>query len=268
MTAGAAVRGDVSLAYCIDGAASLEPVLFCHALGTTADLWGSQAASLASRTRVVRYDARGHGSSTVARGPTTLDDLGRDALAVIDAAGLDTTHVVGLSLGGLTAMWLGVHAPERVRSLVLANTAARIGTPSRWADRIACVGAEGMAGVADAAIARWFSEGFRRRQPAIERTFREMLLACRPEGYIACCEALAHANLGADVRRIRARTLVVAGSADTSTPVSDAVVLRDRIPGSTLVVLDAAHLSNVEQADAFTGHLEAFLLDRTAHAHG
>src|SRR5262245_59228507 len=137
------------LRYRIDGPEDGPAVLLINSLGTTMDLWAQQVASLSRTYKVIRYDTRGHGGSSVPPGEYTLDDLGHDAVHVLDAAGATTAHVCGISLGGLTAMWLGVHRALRVRGLVIANTAARVGTPESWIDRIAKVKAEGMAAVAD-----------------------------------------------------------------------------------------------------------------------
>src|SRR5688572_10626172 len=120
------------LHYRIDGPENAPPVLLGNALGTTLDLWSAQVHALAETYRVIRYDTRGHGQSSAAAREYTLEELGEDALRVLDAAGAPSAHVCGISLGGLTAMWLAVHRPTRVRRLVLANTAARVGTAARW----------------------------------------------------------------------------------------------------------------------------------------
>jgi 3-oxoadipate enol-lactonase len=256
-----------SLRYRIDGPANGLAVLLSNSLGTTLELWDGQTKAWSRANRVIRYDTRGHGGSSGPASEYTIDDLGRDALAVLDAAGAKTAHVCGLSLGGLVAMWLGVHAADRVNSLIVANTAARVGTVERWTERIEKLRNEGMVAIADMVMTTWFTEDFRRRQPDVVARFHRMVAACPPVGYIGCCAALRDADLREDVRRIRARTLVIAGEFDPTTPVANAEDTRARISGSTMVTLPCAHLSNVECADGFTRHAEEFFGSRQDSAH-
>jgi 3-oxoadipate enol-lactonase len=260
MTRAAEVRVDgCRLAYAVDGPEGAPAVLLLNSLGTTMEMWDPQRDAFARAWRVIRCDTRGHGRSDAPPGPYTLDQLGRDALAVLDAAGADRAHVCGISMGGMMAMWLGLHAPGRVGRLVLANTGARVGTAEGWADRMARVRASGMETVADAVLGRFFTEAFRERHPDTTARFRATLAACPPEGYAACCEALRDADLREDVNRIDAATLVVTGTDDAATPPASAEFLRERIPGARLVTLDAAHLSNVERAEAFNAAVLDFL---------
>ena len=168
--------------YSIAGAPSAPTLLFINSIATTRELWARQVPRLAKSFRVITYDARGHGFSQVTAGDYTIEQLGRDALAVLDNAGAESAHVCGISLGGITAMWMGVHAPRRVRSLVLANTAARIGSVEMWSERIAFVKQQGMATLADLTMPRWFTEGFRAREPHTIEQFRSMIAACSQDG--------------------------------------------------------------------------------------
>jgi 3-oxoadipate enol-lactonase len=247
------------LAYGTSGAADAPILLLSHALGATADLWRPQLAPFSSAFRVIRYDTRGHGRSGAPGGEYTIERLGRDALAVLDAAGADRAHVCGLSLGGLTAMWLAVHAPQRIGRLVLASTAARIGTPDGWIERVRQVQAGGMEAIADAAMPRWFTEDFRRREPETVARYRAMVASCSPVGYSGGCAALRDTDLRDAIRHIDAPTLVVSGTADPVTPPADGTGLRERIPGARMVTFDAAHLPNVEQADRFSDVVREFL---------
>ena len=253
-------RDGVRIGYDIEGPAEAPALLLCHALGTTRDLWTPQAGILTRACRVIRYDARGHGQSSIPAGDYTLDDLGQDALAVLDAAHAPLAWVAGLSMGGLTAMWLGVHAPARVRGLVLANTAARLGQPAAWNERIATVRTRGLASVADTGVANWFSPAFREKEPAIVDALRQMVAGCSADGYAGCCAVLRDADLREAIARIASPALVLAGALDSRTTVADAQDLCARIPKATLAVLQAAHFSNVEQPQAFTTHIERFLL--------
>lgn len=248
------------LACTIEGRAHGPVLLLASSLGTTRDLWTPQIATFARTFSVVRYDTRGHGSSLAPDGDYTLDRLGADALAILDAVGAARAHVCGVSLGGLTAMWLAIHAPERVNRLVVANTAAKIGTREKWDERVAVVQTGGgMAAIADASLARWFTDGFRERQPAAARGIQAMVAGCPPHGYIGCCAALRDADLRDTIGRIAAPTLVITGVHDPVTPPADAQVLGAGIADASVLLLDAAHLSNVEQAKEFTAAVCDFL---------
>ena len=156
-------------------------------------------------------------------------------------------------------MWLGVHAPDRVRSLTLANTGARIGSVEMWTERIGMVRETGMAPLAEMTMPRWFTEDFRTRQPQIIERFRTMVAACPLEGYLGCCAALRDEDLREAIASIQRPVLVIAGRADVATPPEALQSVHERIAGSTMVTLDAAHLSNVERADEFNAALAAFL---------
>jgi 3-oxoadipate enol-lactonase len=247
------------ISYSVEGPSGAPALVLSHSIGTTRELWARQAPAFAAGFRVIRYDARGHGESSVPSGEYTIEQLGRDLLAVLDHAEVDAAHVCGLSLGGLTAMWLGVNAPDRVESLVLANTAPRIGSVESWNERIALVRAQGMSAVAERAVNVWFSNDFRERDADTVHGFKAMLQDCSPDGYAACCAALRDADLQAAVEGIRCPTLAIGGTADSATPISGAEFVRDRVPGARMVALDAAHLSNVERADGFTDAVLEFL---------
>jgi len=247
------------ISYTVAGPAGAPVLLFINSIGTTRELWAPQVAACSHTYRLIRYDARGHGASSVPGGDYTIEQLGRDALAILDAERAERAHVCGISLGGLTAMSLGVRAPQRVASLILANTAARIGSVQSWTDRMALVRERGMRSVADLAIPLWFSSGFAERHPATLERFRTMIERCPVEGYLGCCAALRDEDLRESISGIRCPVLAVAGRTDTATPVSALQDIHDRIAGSHMVTLDASHLSNVEQAEAFTSAVLAFL---------
>jgi 3-oxoadipate enol-lactonase len=234
-------------------------LLLSNAIGTTSALWDRQAGPFAQAYRVVRYDTRGHGRSEAPPGDYTLEQLGRDALTVLDAAGADRAHVCGLSLGGLTTMWLALHASDRVDRIVLANTGARIGTLELWHQRIAQARSVGMAAIAEAMPARWFTSAFRDNSAEIPEAFAAMVASCDPNGYAGCCAAIRDADLREQIRWITAPALVITGAEDPATPPSDGALLAARIPGARSIELDASHLSNVEQADAFTAAVLEFL---------
>lgn len=247
------------LAYRLDGPTDAPPLVLSNSLGTDHALWAPQMDALASHFRVLRYDTRGHGRSTAAAGDDTIDRLGRDVLSLLDATGIDRAHVAGISIGGLTALWLGVHAPARVDRLVLANTAARIGSRALWDERRHTALTDGLDGLADAAMGRWFTETFRHTHPDVIAAMRETFRRGSTSGYAGCCAALRDADLRASAAQVAAPTLVVTGLRDPATPADDGRWLARTLLHAQLVEFDAAHLTNVECAAGFTAALETFL---------
>lgn len=260
MTAVATVAaGDLRVRYEAAGPPGAPVVVLSHSLGTDLGMWEPQVPALARRLRVLRYDTRGHGGTTVTPGAYTLAQLAEDVLRLLDALDVAQAHFCGLSMGGLIGMWLGAHARGRVRRLVLSNTAARIGTVEGWNERIASVRARGMESVAAAVAERWFSREFRARSPAAVARARAWLGSTAPDGYAGCCAAIRDADERADVRAITAPTLVIAGSRDPSTPPAEGRRLAEAIPGARYVELPASHLAGLEAAEAFTSELTGFL---------
>lgn len=247
------------LFYRLDGEAGRPVLLLSNSLGTTHAMWDAQMPALAARFRVLRYDTRGHGQSSVPPGPYDIATLGRDAEALLGGLGIERADFCGLSMGGMTGMWLAAHAPHRVGRLVLANTSARIGAPDVWNKRIETVAAGGMAAIVDGVIERWFTPPFRTREPASVARIADQLRACDPAGYVACCAAVRDMDQVVALARIVAPTLVVAGAHDAATPPDHAALLTARIAGARQVTFPAAHLSNVECAEAFTAALVEFL---------
>lgn len=243
--------------YRTDGDRRSPAVLLSNSLGTDHTMWDGQVEALSRHFFVVRYDTRGHGGSDSPPGPYSLDLLGNDVLALLDHLDIARAHMVGLSMGGAIAQWLGIHAAQRVERLVLANTAARIGAEDGWRVRAASVRADGLAAIADSSPSRWFTPAF--AENAIVRTMQDTLRRQSSEGYAACCDALAVADLRDDIGAITVPVLVVAGDADPVTPVKDGVALCTRISDSKLAVLRASHLSNIEAPAAFTGEVLGFL---------
>lgn len=248
------------MAYIVEGPPDAPAVVFLHSLGSNASMWRPQAEALAGAYRVVRIDTRGHGDSPSPTGTAAVDDLGRDVIEVADAEGLDTFHLVGLSLGGLTSLWVALHHAARLRSLTAANTAARVANGEFWQARIDAVREQGLAGICDAVVGRFFGDGFAEDHPDWYAEARDAFVSCDPEGYIACCGALADTDLRDDVGRIDVPTLVVGGDQDVATPPADALWLQAHIDDSRLAVLPrAAHLSNLDQPGLFTQMLRAHL---------
>lgn len=251
--------GQTPIAYTLEGPPDAPLVVLSNSLGTTMSMWDAQAAALAHDYRVLRYDTRGHGGSSPCADACTLDELGGDVLRLLDALDVERAHFCGISMGGLTGLWLGVHAGQRLRSLVVANSAACIGSSAAWNARAAQVEADGMDAVANGAAGRWFTRTFIERAPGVVAALVEDLRHCPPAGYAACCRALAGADLRASIGAIAVPTLLVGGRHDPVTTVADLAFMRERIPGAQGSVLDASHLSNIEAQDAFSGELRAFL---------
>jgi 3-oxoadipate enol-lactonase len=263
MTPGPIRHGAISdgarIDYSVAGARSAPTLLFINSIATTRELWARQVSRLSRSFRVITYDARGHGFSQVTAGDYTIEQLGRDAFAILDDAGAESAHVCGISLGGITAMWMGVHVPRRITSLVLANTAARIGSAEMWTERMAFVKQQGMATLADLTMPRWFTDDFRAREPQTIEQFRVMVAACPKEGYLSCCAALRDEDLRDAIAGIRCPVLCIGGNADPATPPDALRFIHERIAGSRMLLLDAAHLTNVEQDRAFTDAVAEFI---------
>ncbi|MDX1654572.1 MAG: 3-oxoadipate enol-lactonase [Candidatus Competibacteraceae bacterium] len=253
---------DIRLHYRFDGPEDAPPLVLCNSLGTDLGMWEPQIPAFARQFRVLRYDQRGHGASQVTSGPYRVEQLARDVLGLLDHLDIQRAQFCGLSLGGMVGQWLGIHAPQRIDRLVLANTAAHIGPAELWDKRIEAVRLGGMAAIADGVLERWFTKPFL-EQPseAIDRV-RDTLLATPAQGYTACCAAVRDMDQRAVVSAIRLPTLVIAGSQDLATPPEDGRFLAGQIPGADYVELEAAHLSNIEQAEAFTEAVLSFLQPR------
>jgi 3-oxoadipate enol-lactonase len=243
----------------VDGYASAPPLMLSNSLGTDLHLWDAQAAEWARHFHVVRYDRRGHGRSGLGHAPRTMETLGSDALAIMDALGLDTVNWCGLSMGGMVGQWLGANAPERIEKLVLSNTAAWFADKTRWNVRIETVRAQGIEAVADGVMNIWFTADFRAREPETVARFRQVLCETPVEGYLASCETLRDMDLRGALPKITAPTLIIAGKHDLSTPLAEAEYLRAHIAGAALTVLDAAHISNVELPALYAETVTKFL---------
>ena len=254
-----AIINDTCIHYRTDGDRRLPALLLSNSLGTDLSMWQGQAGELAEHYHLVRYDTRGHGLSASLPGPYAIGQLGADVVALLDHLELEKAHFCGLSMGGVTGQWLGVHAARRIGKLVLANTAARIGTEDGWQARAAAVRAQGLGPIADSAASRWFTPEFIQRQPAVADAMANRLRGQNYEGYAACCDALAGADLRGEIHAITSPTLIIAGTADPVTTLADAEAMRSAITGARLAVLPASHISSVEAPAAFTRVLLEFL---------
>lgn len=243
----------------VSGREDAPPVLLSNSLTCDLSMWDAQVAALSGRFRVIRYDGRGQGASVTTPGPYTMDQLGRDALAILDALGLEQANFCGLSMGGMVGMWLLTHAPHRILRAVLANTAAYMGPASLWDGRIVLARQDGMAAVAQPTLTRWFPASFHASAPATVAAMRSAILATPVDGYVACCEAIRDMDQRAAIKSVTTPTLVIVGANDPATTPADGQLIHDSIAGSRMVTLPAGHISAVETPDAFNREVAAFL---------
>jgi len=235
----------------IEGDEAAPPVLFSHSLGATHAIWEEQAQRLKASHRVIRHDSRGHGRSDTPDGDYSAEKLGRDALAVLDGLGIAKASFVGLSMGGIAGMWLAIHAPERVDRLVIANSAAFIPVKDVWDVLAAEARRQGLSAIGERTILGWLSEASRAAMPDRARALVATMQAMDVEGYARSLPVLRDVDLRADLARIMAPTLVIAGGDDTPSGQAAAAAIAEGIAGSRLEsVPGAAHLSPAERPEA------------------
>jgi 3-oxoadipate enol-lactonase len=249
----------MTLAYDDIGDRDAPAVILVHSLGCDQRMWQAQVDALSPSFRMIAVDIRGHGRSEVPDGDYTLEQLGRDIVDVAGALSLETFHYCGLSIGGLIGQWLGLNASAHLRSLTLCNTGAKISEEERWNERIEVARTQGMPALVDAVIERWFTPAFIASHPDDIERARAWLLETDGGGYAGCCAAIRGADLREEVRAITTRTLVIGGTGDVATPPEQSEFLHEQIAASELTLLDAGHLSNIEQEAEFTEALLSFL---------
>jgi 3-oxoadipate enol-lactonase len=247
--------------YRLEGRSDFPPLVLSHSLGCDHSMWAPQMPDLLQHFQVLRYDTRGHGASGSPPGDFTLDELGKDVLALADELKLKKFAFCGLSMGGAVGQWLAINAPQRLTALVLANTSPKFGTPDTWDARRKAVQEGGMRAIVDAIMQRFFSAD--QQESAWAQTIRAVLLGTDPKGYTACCAALRDIDTRAALSKISVPTLVIGGDKDPSTPWegNGSILARD-IPNAKALRLQTAHLSNLEQPQAFTAALLDFMQPR------
>jgi 3-oxoadipate enol-lactonase len=225
------------------------PVLvFINSLGSDFRIWQDVVPAFTDRFRVVLYDKRGHGLSDSPPAPYTIDDHTDDLIALLEHLNIKKAALVGLSVGGMISQRLAVRSPERVQALTLCCTAAKIGTPELWAERIAAVENGGIEPIADNVLQRWFTPLFRETHADEVAGWRNMLVRTPAHGYAGTCAAIRDADLRPDAGRIKAPTLCVAGNQDGSTPADVVKGTADLIPGARFALIDGAgHIPCVEK---------------------
>ncbi len=243
----------------VEGPDDAPVLMMSNSLGTTHAMWQPQLKAFTEHFRLVRFDRRGHGGSGVPAGPYTMERLARDALAVLDALGIQKANWCGLSMGGMEGMWLGANAPERFERIVLCNTSSYFADKKMWEDRLRFVREKGLAAIVAANMERWFTKEFRERDPKAIAWMSEMFVATPVAGYIACSEAVRDMDHRALLPKVAVPTMVLAGRHDPATTLEANAYVRDHIPGAAFTLLEAAHISNVEQPLAFSNAVLAFL---------
>ncbi len=250
----------------VEGPESAPVLMLSNSLGTDLHMWDDQVAPFTRHFRLVRYDRRGHGRSSVPKGPYSMERLGRDVLAVLDGLGIERINWCGLSMGGMVGQWLGANVASRIDKLILSNTACYYADKTLWDQRMKFARTNGIAPVAAATMERWFSENFRAANPATIARMTEMFVKTDLEGYLGCCAAIRDMDHRALLPRIAAPTLVIAGRLDMGTPLPMNEFIRDHIPGAQLFTLEAAHIANVEQPQAYTDAVLGFLLGNAVYS--
>lgn len=232
------------------------PVLFLNSVGADHTMWD------AVRDRMTRgsvaYDARGHGASDVTPGRLAIADLAADAIAIMNATGLDRAILCGLSLGGLTAMQVAADAPDRVSGLILSNTATSFGPPSLWQDRAQAARSGGWPDLVEPTLLRWVTEDWRQKNPEGAAHIVKMLEAMPPEGYAAACAALETGDTSEALKAWSGPTLIIAGAHDQSATVERAEEMQALAPQAELLVLDTAHIAAIEDPDGFAAAIDRF----------
>ena len=248
------------VAYRFDGPEDGRVVLVANSLMANGSMWDGNVAALADRYRVLRYDKRGHGASGVSEGPYTISQLADDAVGLLDALKIEKAHFMGLSIGGMIGQQLGARYPERVLSLSLCNTASEMPPRSLWEERFEIARTQGIAGLVDGTIKRWFTAAFIERAPQEIEKVRQMILGTNLDGYIACGSAVRDMAQSTMLLKIKAPTLVLSGRDDPACTVDQGTVLHRLIDNSKMVIIEqAAHLSNIEQPEIFNRTVRQFI---------
>jgi 3-oxoadipate enol-lactonase len=245
----------------IEGSESAPVLMLSNSLGTDLHMWDGQVAPFTRHFRLVRYDRRGHGQSDVPKGPYSMERLGRDVLAILDALKIERINWCGLSMGGMVGMWLGANAPARINKLILSNTSSYM-TDAPWDERIKAARERGMAALVEGTLDRWFTKPFRERAPQAVEPIRQMFVATKVDGYVGCVEAIRAMDHRPLLAKITAPTLVIAGRRDPGTTLEAGEYIAQHIPGAKLAVLEAAHIANVEQPQIYAETVLGFLLGK------
>lgn len=261
----------MNINYKIQGTPNSPVLVFSNSLGSTMQMWEEVVPFLLPFFRVLQYDSRGHGGSIDESSPTTgynIGLLGQDVIDLLDELNIPEAFFCGLSMGGLIGQWLGIHYPNRIKKLVISNTAAKIGTADTWNTRIETIQTEGMPAIVEGTMERWFTESFRKNNPQRVAELKSMFLENKVQGYVACCAAVRDADFQNTLDQIAIPSLVITGDEDPVTNVEQAEFLANHIPGAALKILPARHLSGAELPREYAAVLIDFLTGTTAFEKG
>ena len=246
-----------------DGNPQGPPVVFANSLGTDLRLWDAILPLLPKHLRIIRFDKRGHGLSSIPVGPYQMTELVADTEQLLDHLQVQACVFIGLSIGGMIGQSLAAQRPDLIRAMVLSNTAARMGEPSVWRQRIASIESGGMASMTDAILSRWFSPDFVASPDVIG--WRHLLQQTPAEGYIACCHAIAGADLSKQTATLQLPVMGIAGTEDGASPPDVVEATIKSIENASYHVIDGAgHLPCVEKPDEYAALLCKFIKE-TSH---
>ena len=246
----------------IDGPEGAPWLTFSNSLNTNFTLWDGQVALLADRFRILRYNTRGHGGTEAPPGPYDLEDLAGDIVALWDELGIERSHFVGLSIGGMTGQALALGWPERIGKFVLAGTRADFTGDFATVvpEMIARVEREGVEPLCDEMPLRWFTEAVRAARPDLIDQARRLIATNTIAGYTACADAMTRLDFMDRLHEIDLPTLLICGTEDIGTPPAGMREMEKRMPHARYVEINpAGHLSNIENPDAFNAALIEFL---------
>lgn len=252
-------NNEVSLHYQTFGEKSKPALIFSNSLGTNHTMWQAQIDALKDDFFIICYDTRGHGQSSTPNHAYAIEELGGDVVVLLDFLEVEKANFCGISMGGLTGIWLAIHAPHKFHKIIVSNTASKIGNETAWQDRANSVRENGLQAIADTAPARWFTDEFIKSYPDVVKQLSDNLAKGDKDGYANCCEALAVADLRDELKNAQVPLLVIAGESDPVTTVADGEFITANAPNANLVTINASHIANVEKADEFTAIIREFI---------
>ena len=251
----------IAVNYELHGREGAPWLVLSHSLACSVRMWDPQIAALQSSHRILAYDTRGHGATEAPKGAYSLEQLADDLFFLLQELKIKTAHYCGLSMGGMIGQTFALKYPGVFKTLTLADTTSRYPADAwpAWQDRIRTAESKGMEPLAQPTLERWFTEPFRKRNPAAVEAIRKLIVSTPVAGYVGCCHAIPKIDLTARLKEIQCGILVIVGENDPGTPPAMAREIHENAPGSKLVVLpQAAHLANLEQPERFTRALADF----------
>lgn len=250
----------INITYKLDGPEDAPVIMLSNSLMSNHTMWDPQMAVLTESFRVLRYDTRGHGDTDAPQGPYTIKLLAEDAVALLDALGIDKVHFAGLSMGGMIAQYMGANFSQRVHSLLLCDTASEMPTLEMWNDRISTARDNGISALLEGTLNRWFTPPFLENDKAAVEKVAQMIRTTDTGGYIGCASAVRDMSQTSILSQISVPTIIIVGEDDPACTVEQSRVLEEHIKGSELVIIkNAAHLSNIEKTDEFNDAMISFL---------